>query len=517
MEDRELEMEKLSLEISELRKKVVMLEQTEAERKRAEEEVRKLSRAVSESPSLIIITDREGNIDYVNPKFTEVTGYSSEEVLGENARLLKSGETPDEVYAEMWRSLYAGKEWRGEFHNKKKNGECFWVFASISPIHDDENQITHFLAVEEDISEQKRMEETLQASETRYRGIFEGVQDAILVETLTGEILDVNARACEMYRYRREELLTKTVDDLVPEGHLAIIPGKLPDPIVPDNPIETVNVRSNGDHFPVEITVRLQEIGEETVMLLVVRDITERKQVEKALEQSKLELERSNTDLERFASIASHDLREPLRAISGFAGLLAKQYGDRLDAEADEYIEYILEGTMRLQELIDALLTYSQVGTRGRAFKPTDCEDILDRVTSNLTMSIEENGAMITHYPLPSVLGDRVQLEQLFQNLISNAIKYRGKEKPEIHIGLTRKNSEWEFSIRDNGIGVEPQHSDRIFVIFQRLHTQDEYPGTGLGLAICKRIVERHGGRIWIESEFGKGSTFYFTIPTIEG
>ncbi|OGO19856.1 MAG: hypothetical protein A2Z14_17800 [Chloroflexi bacterium RBG_16_48_8] len=360
------------------------------------------------------------------------------------------------------------------------------------------------------------MEETLQASETRYRGIFEGVQDAIFVEGITGEILDANACACEMFGYRREELLTKTVNDLVPDGYLAIIPGDLMDATLPENPVETVNVRSNGEYFPVEITARLQEIGKETVMLVVVRDITERKQVEKAFEQSKLDLERSNTDLERFASIASHDLREPLRAISGFADLLAKRYREQLDADADDYIAYILDGTRRLQRLIDDLLTYSRVGTRGKAFEPVDCETILDMVITNLTMAIGESGAVVTHDPLPSILGDRVQLEQLFQNLISNAIKFRGEERPEVHIGVVRRNSEWEFSIKDNGIGIKPQHMDRIFVIFQRLHTQDEYPGTGLGLAICKRIIERHGGRIWVVSESGRGSTFYFTIPARE-
>ena len=516
MEDCEMEMDQLLSELNELRAQVEKLERNETDRKQAEEEIRKLSRAVSQTSSLIIITDKEGCIEYVNPKFTEVSGYSLEEVVGKNARLFKSGTLPDLKYAGMWKSLKLGNEWRGEFHNRKKNGEFFWVSASISPIHDEKNEITHFIAVEEDITEQKRMEETLQASETRYRGIFEGVQDAIFVESLTGEILDVNARACEMFGYSRQEMLVKTVDDLVPEGHLAIIPGDSAAAIIPDNPVETVNVRSSGETFPVEITTRLQEIGQETVMLVVVRDITERKRVQKALEQSKLDLERSNTDLERFASIASHDLREPLRAVSGFANLLAKHYGDRLDAEAEEYIDYILDGTKRLQGLIDALLAYSQVGTRGNAFKPTNCEEIIKRVTSNLTVAIEESEAVLTHDPLPTVMGDRVQLEQLFQNLISNAIKFRGKDRPEVHIGLVNKNVEWEFSIQDNGIGIDPQFTDRIFVIFQRLHTQDEYPGAGLGLAICKRIVERHGGHIWVESEFGKGSTFYFTIPANE-
>jgi PAS domain S-box-containing protein len=513
MEEDKMERKALLKELNELRDRVKMLEREESDRKQTEEEIRKLSRAVSQSPSLIIITDKDGNFEYVNPKFTEVSGYPSEEVLGKNARLLKSGAIPDKEFSKMWRVLYAGGEWRGEFHNRKKDGAFYWVSASISPIQNSDNEITHFIAVEEDITEKKRMEEILQASETRYRGIFEGVQDAIIVVSLTTEILDVNARACQMFDYSRGEMLSKIVDDLVPEEYLGIIPGDLSPPNIPDTPVEMVAIRSDGAPFPVEITARLQEIGDETVILVVVRDIAKRKHVEKALEQSKLELERSNTDLEQFASIASHDLREPLRAISGFAHLLEKRYGDRMDAEADEYIDYILGGTKRLQELIDALLAYSQVGTKGKAFEPTDCEEILERVTSNLTLAIEESGAVITHDPLPILKGDKVQLEQLLQNLISNAIKFCGKDRPEVHIGLQRKNTEWEFSIKDNGIGIEPQFADRIFTIFQRLHTQEEYPGTGLGLAICKRILERHGGQIWVESELGKGSTFYFTIP----
>jgi PAS domain S-box-containing protein len=326
----------------------------------------------------------------------------------------------------------------------------------------------------------------------------------------------VNTRACEMFGWEREQMLEMNVDDLVPEGHLAIVPDTMEEFSVPDKPIETVNVRANGEQFPVEITVRLQMIGIEPVMLVVVRDITDRKRVEKALEQSKLELERSNTELERFASIASHDLREPLRAIAGFARLLAKRYEGQLDLEADEYITYILDGTNRLQRLIDDLLTYSRVGTRGKEFETTDCNVILDAAISNLAMAVDESNASITYDPLPKVQGDGVQLEQLFQNLISNAIKFRGEDRPRVHVGVQREEEEWVFAVKDNGIGIEPQFANRIFEIFQRLHTQQEYPGTGIGLAICQRIVERHGGRIWFESDRGVGSTFYFTIPADE-
>jgi PAS domain S-box-containing protein len=500
-------------ELEELRQQVEMLERMEDERRLAEEKIRILSRAVEQSPGLIIITDLQGNIEYVNPKFTAVTGYRLDDVSGKNVRSLKSDEMPDEEYSDVWEVLLAGGEWRGEFHGRKANGDLFWVFTSISPIRDENDVTTHYLAIGEDISERKQMEETLQRSIARYRGIFEGVQDAILVESLTGEILDVNERACEMFGYERQELLAKTVMEIVPEGQSAIISYETDNQVVPEGPVEMVNIRSSGELFPVEMTARLQKIGDDIVMLVVLRDITERKRVEQALQQSRLELERSNTELERFASVASHDLREPLRAVAGFANLLKKRFGGRLDEEANEYIEFILDGTSRMQELIDALLMYSRVGTQGKDFEPTNSEDVLKKAISNLAMAIEESEAVVSHDPLPVVNADCVQLEQLFQNLLGNAIKFRSEERPKIHLGVKRKESEWKFSVKDNGIGIDPKHAERIFVIFQRLHTREKYPGTGMGLAICKRIIERHGGRIWVESEAGKGSTFYFTLP----
>jgi light-regulated signal transduction histidine kinase (bacteriophytochrome) len=192
---------------------------------------------------------------------------------------------------------------------------------------------------------------------------------------------------------------------------------------------------------------------------------------------------------------------------------LQRRYKGKLDSDADEFISYAVDGTIRMQGLINDLLTYSRVGTHGRAFEPTECQTVVDRVLANLQMAVKESGAEVTYDPLPKLMADALQLQQLFQNLISNAIKFREKEVPRIHISAERNRNEWLFSVSDNGIGMDPESSQRIFKVFQRLHTRKEYPGTGIGLAICKKIVERHGGRIWVESEPGKGSTFYFTIP----
>ena len=224
------------------------------------------------------------------------------------------------------------------------------------------------------------------------------------------------------------------------------------------------------------------------------------------------ELARSNAELEQFAYVASHDLQEPLRMVASFTQLLARRYQGKLDADADEFIGFAVDGSTRMQRLLNDLLAYSRVGTRSKPFDAIDCNSVLNDALTNLKPAIEDNGALITHEPLPIVRGDEVQLIQLFQNLIGNAVKFHGQEPPQVHISAKLQDRDWVFAVRDNGIGIAPEQQERIFLIFQRLHHRSEYPGTGIGLALCKRIVERHGGRIWVESEVGKGSTFFFTI-----
>jgi signal transduction histidine kinase len=252
-------------------------------------------------------------------------------------------------------------------------------------------------------------------------------------------------------------------------------------------------------------------------------EIEERRQAEQRIRELHDQLARrvadlaaANAELEQIAYVASHDLQEPLRTISGATQLLASEYQDQLDAGARDYIAVAVEGAKRMQTLINELLDYARLGRRRRPFEFVDCERIYEAAVDNLKVSAQENDAVLTREPLPAVMGDRVQLVRLFQNLLSNAIKFRGQECPRVHMQARPIGAEWEFSVRDNGIGIDPKYFDRLFVIFQRLHHREEYPGTGIGLAVCKKIVELHGGRIGVKSEPGKGSTFHFTIPVVK-
>ena len=246
-------------------------------------------------------------------------------------------------------------------------------------------------------------------------------------------------------------------------------------------------------------------------------DVTERKQIEERLQQITAEMQRSNTELEQFAYVISHDLQEPLRMVSSYTQLLAKRYSNKLDADADEFISYAVNGAKRMQTLLHDLLEYSRVGTRGKPFSPVNCEHVVEQAMANLKIAIKECSASVSYDTLPTVIGDEGQLVRLFQNLIGNALKFRKDEAPQVHITAQRRNNIVTFSIKDNGIGIDPQHSQSIFEIFRRLHTREEYPGTGMGLAICKKIVERHGGHISVQSQPGQGSTFYFSADTAGG
>ena len=246
-------------------------------------------------------------------------------------------------------------------------------------------------------------------------------------------------------------------------------------------------------------------------------DVTERKRGQAVLRAAYDELARSNSELQQFAYVASHDLQEPLRMIGSYTQLLERRYGDKLDADAREFMDFIVDGATRMKQLIEDLLAYSRVGTRGKELRPIQAQVALDRALVNLRAAIESSDAQITQEALPEVSADDTQLTQLFQNLIGNAIKFRRQEEPmRVHVGVQDAGNEWRFSVSDNGIGIEPQYYERIFMVFQRLHTRDEYPGTGIGLAICKKVVDRHRGQIWVESAPGKGSTFIFTLPKIQ-
>lgn len=261
------------------------------------------------------------------------------------------------------------------------------------------------------------------------------------------------------------------------------------------------------------------------VMIVIVLrrldgSMTRQKRAEESLERRAQELEqlvRSNRELTQFAYVASHDLQEPLRMVTSYVKLLERRYKDQLDSDADEFIAFAVDGATRMKGLIDDLLAYSQVVSRRRTFEPSGCSAALDTALTNLKVSVEQSGTVVTRDRLPTVLGDASQLTQVFQNLIGNAIKFRNEQPPHVHVSCQQEEGEWVFSVRDNGIGIEPQHAERIFDVFQRLHSRQEFPGNGIGLAICKRIVEGHGGRIWTDSEPGRGSAFCFRIPVMEG
>ncbi|GEM_PF-2100188 len=358
----------------------------------------------------------------------------------------------------------------------------------------------------------------LKTSENNFRTLTENSVDIIARYDTDFRIIYIN-KGIGSIGLSREELIGKTIDELgvkkdtvnlwfqsfekaLATAEIQIIEFSLPD-------VEGLKVFNS--YIIPEITN-----GKIKSLLVVTRDITHRNQVENALKETILELKRSNNDLERFAYVSSHDLQEPLRTIASFTQLLERRYKGQLDDDADEFMDYIVEAAVRMKAQINALLEYSRVSTKGKEFELVDTTAILSKTIKSLSTSLRDSCAEITVDELPNVMGDSDQLQKVFQNLISNAIKFRKNEQSlKIHISAYKDKDEKEyvFSVQDNGIGIEKQYMERIFVIFQRLHTRNVYKGTGIGLAVVKRVIDGHGGRVWVESEFGVGSTFYFTIP----
>ena len=363
-------------------------------------------------------------------------------------------------------------------------------------------------------AERKRAEEAVRQAGAYNRSLLEASLDPLVTIGRDGKVTDVNAAAEAATGFSREALVGTDFADYFtdPEKARAGYRQVFREGLVRDYALEVR--RRDGGATPVlyNASVFRDESGKVAGVFAAARDITERKRAEEALNRQAEELARSNAELEKFAYVASHDLQEPLRMISGFSQLLARRYQGQLGPEADEFIGYVVDGTNRMQRLINDLLAYSRVGTRGGKSEPTDASLVFEKTMQNLRATIEESGASVSRDPLPTVTADGIQLAQLFQNLIGNAVKFRGEQRPRIHVSARLEGGEWIFSVKDNGIGIDPKYFGRIFTIFQRLHGNTEYPGTGIGLAICKKIAERHGGRIWVESEPGKGSTFFFSI-----
>jgi PAS domain S-box-containing protein len=387
----------------------------------------------------------------------------------------------------------------------------------------------------------KLLEAELKEMEEKYRKVFNNANDMIglnLIEEngLPGKFIDINKIGIERLGYSYEEFLNMTPADIIaPDKQSQISKNALELSKNGHATFEIVHQTKSGKRIPVEVNNHLFILEGKLIALAISRDITERKKAEKALKKSHDNLElkvkertneleevinalkHSNEELEQFAHVTSHDLREPLRMITSFLQLLEKRYDNQLDDDAHEFIEFAVDGAKRLDSMINDLLKYSQVKSMEREFVQVDTEKVLDDTLLNLKVPIDENNAIITHDPLPKIIGDKEMLIQLFQNLISNSIKYRSDKSPEIHISAVKEGNEYCFSVKDNGIGISPDHLKRIFVIFQRLHTHEEYVGTGIGLAIAQKIVHQFGGQIWVESEEGKGSIFYFTIPNRVG
>lgn len=357
------------------------------------------------------------------------------------------------------------------------------------------------------------------ASEENLRLVIEASPSGMIMVDSEGRIVLVNSQIEKQFGYARAELLGLPIEILVPEAararHHHDRSTYIQSPVTRSMGTgrELFGLRKDGSQIPVEIGLNPLESEGRTFILASVIDITQRKDTEELLKEKILELQRSNEDLQQFAYVSSHDLQEPLRVISNFTQLLSKRYRNELDEKADRYIDFIVDATKRMQELINDLLTYSRVETKGHEFQKTSCLEALENAKSNLKLTIQESDAQIVCDWLPEIRADATQLSQLFQNLIANAIKFRSATAPSIRVWAEERPTCWEFFVQDNGKGFDMKYAERIFVIFQRLHARDVYPGSGIGLAICKRIVERHGGSISVKSAEGTGTTFSFLLP----
>jgi PAS domain S-box-containing protein len=400
--------------------------------------------------------------------------------------------------------------------SSQKKGIIYLDIINTPLKSDGSSEVKGYLVQLVDSTERRLIESALMISETRYRRLFETAQDGILIlDAETEKITDVNPFLTDMLGYPHEDFIGKKLweigtfkdeeasrtafSELQKKGYVRY----------EDLPLQT----KDGRLIEVEFVSNSYLVDHKKVIQCNVRDITDRKRVEEAMKEYAINLKRSNEDLERFAYVASHDLHEPLRNIISFSQLLGRRYKGKFDPDADEFLDYIIDGAKRMQDLVSDLLEYSRVSSRAEPFLPTFSEEVVKKVLHILHFQIQESNATIQLEFLPVVHADPDQLSLVFQNLIGNAIKFRKDEPPYIHISAEKLDAMWRFAVTDNGIGIDPAFNERIFEIFQRLHTRDKYPGTGVGLAIVKKIVERHGGKVWVESEVGKGSTFYFTLP----
>ena len=489
------------------------------ERKQAEEELRRLSRAVEQSPSTVVITDTQGNIEYVNPKFTQITGYTAKEVLGQNPRLLKSGEQPLEFYKDLWDTITSGREWRGEFVNRKKDGELYSEFASISPIRNLAGVITHFVKVAEDITERKRMEETLRESEEKYRDLVENMNDVIYAVDRDGVLTYVSSAIESFMGYRRSEVIGHHFREFIyqedlprlKESFQSIFSGR-----VTANEYRVVT--KSGEMRWMRTSSRPVFEGNRVIGVQgVLADITERKQAEEALRQYTVELKARNEELDAFAHTVAHDLKGPLAPLIGTAEVLEVDYALLPGQKLQEYLRMISQFGHKMGRIIDELLLLAEVRrVEELTMEPLNIARTVAEAQGRVAYLIEEHQAeIISPDAWPVALGYGPWVEEVWANYLSNAIQYGGRP-PRVELGVTEQaDGMVRFWVRDNGPGLTPEEQARLFTPFTQL-AQVRARGHGLGLSIVRRIVERLGGQVGVESEIGRGSVFTFTLPGMD-
>ncbi len=468
-------------------------------------------------------TDSTGCYTYCSEQVKNVLGYEAGEILGKTVFELMC---PDEAAraGKVVKKLVKARQPIVDLENWNisRDGTEVCLLTNSVPMYDREGVFVGYRGVDKDITERKRAEKSLRESEELFRTVFEFGGLGIALVSQQGKPTYFNPMIQSLLGYTPEELCGMLYSEFTYPGDLQkshnffkeINEGKRD-----WYQLEKRYIKKDGQLVWCRVTVSAVRDADKKLLyvIAVLENINERKEAEAKLRQTMLELERSNFELQQFVNVASHDLQEPLRMVTSFLQLLQRRYYGRIAPDANDFIMFAVDGAVRMRALIDALLEYSRVNTQGRKLVPTDCNAVFLQVLANLQTAIDESGAEITYDLLPTVMADSVQLVQLFQNLLKNAIKFQRVAPPLIHVSSELRDEEWVFSVKDNGIGIEPEYFNRIFEMFQRLHARNAYPGTGIGLAICKKIVERHGGRLWVESELAEGSTFYFTMSGIKG
>ena len=478
--------------------------------------------------------DMEGKPMESNPALQAMVGYSADEL---QQMTFPEFTHPEDVEKDLslYQSLVAGEREAYQIDKRyiHKDGSVIWARLIVSLVTDEDGQPQFAIGMVNDITVEKEAQEALRrhrdeleelvaeraadlkVSEARYRTLAESSPDMIFLITPDMTIDYVNRKAAEQFGKNAEEVIGGPHVNLFPPEIAEQQQQGLGYVLQSGEMLQAESKAVFPDHeawLHTRLVPIKEDDGRTTAVLGVSRDITEIKEAELALEKKATDLERSNQELEQFAYVASHDLQEPLRMVSSYMQLLQRRYGGQLDERADTYIDFAVDGATRMKSLVDDLLTFSRVGTRAKPLAPVHVGDVLKRVLNDLQFQIEDTGAEVSHDPLPTVMADNNQLGQLFQNLIANGLKFSGAERPRVHIGVDKVDDMWRFCVEDNGIGFDPEYAERIFVIFKRLHNREEYSGTGIGLAVCKKIVERHGGEIWAESQPGAGAKFYFTL-----